>query len=78
MASDDQKASIRCKSDALDRILLPIEVKELKTLKLEVVAIILIDLEDFKDSLFVAHCKIFPIWRKIATFRGVGQLYGVD
>lgn len=77
VASDHQESPIRREANTLDWILLPIEVKELQTLELEVVAVILIDLKYFKDAFVIAHSEILAIRRKVTTFGWMSQLYGV-
>lgn len=70
MTGDYQEAPIWCKAHTLDRKL-PIEVKELQALQLEVIAIVFIHLENLKNTFFVANCEILSIRGEITALGGM-------
>ncbi len=66
VAGNHQKAAIRCIPDALDWVI-SIEVKELDTFQLEEGPVIIVNLEDLKDTLIIANNEVAAIWRKVAA-----------
>jgi hypothetical protein len=61
VACDHEKTAIWSETHTTHWVLRAVQIKELKALKLEVCAIIIIDLEDFKYTLVVTHRKVFAI-----------------
>lgn len=64
VASDDQVLSIGRELDALDWVA-TVEIKQFQAVNLEVLTLIIVDLEHFKDATLIAHGKVSSIRREI-------------